>query len=39
MKIYEKPILIVEPVENTDVITASDNYVDDPDWGMTFTIN
>lgn len=34
MKIYEKPILVIDFVDNFDVITASDNYVDDPDWGM-----
>ncbi len=38
MKKYEKPVLTVELIENLDVITASDNFVDDPDWGMTFTI-
>lgn len=38
MKKYEKPVLTVELIENLDVITALDNFVDDPDWGMTFTI-
>ncbi len=38
MKKYEKPVLTVELIENLDVITASDNFVDDPVWGMTFTI-
>ena len=39
MKVYEKPILVIELVENQDVITASDTYVDDPAWGMDFTIS
>lgn len=38
MKKYEKPVLTVELIENLDVITTSDNFVNDPDWGMTFTI-
>ena len=38
MKKYKKPVLTVELIENLDVITASDNFVDDPDWGEFFTI-